>query len=91
MVVGKILIRVFSLFLGLIFLALTVFGIIAVVRIPAYVIIGAGVIIFGIVGLIVCFAGCCGAGYEKDFAEKDKMKVWVSLLILIVFRQEDIF
>jgi hypothetical protein len=33
------------------------------------------VIIFGIVCLIVCFSGCCGAGYEKDFAEKDKMKV----------------
>jgi uncharacterized membrane protein YwaF len=62
--ISKLFVRIFSISLAIVFLVISILGIVVCAR-TSYSTIGAGVIVFGVVGIAVAMAGFCGAGYEK--------------------------
>jgi hypothetical protein len=82
--ISKVFIRLFAGFLALIFGAVTILGIIVVATAPYYASLGIGVIVFGVIGLVVAFAGCCGAGFEKEETEQGT-GVKIKGFFLVVF------
>jgi hypothetical protein len=72
----------FAAFLALIFVAVTILGIILIVIANYYETLGVGLIIFGAIGVVVAFTGCCGAGFEKDNSESSGVKIKGFFLVL---------
>jgi hypothetical protein len=72
---SKIFIRSFSTLLAIIFLGLTVIGILGIIFIP-YLGLGIFLTVFGAIGLFVAISGCCGAGFESDENERALTKVF---------------
>lgn len=71
--------------MALVFLAVAILGIIAIVLVPKFRGIGVGILVFSIVGLVVSVAGLVGAGFEKNAEGEEKTtetRIKATLLVL---------
>lgn len=80
--VSTVVIRIWSVFLGLLFLAVLVLGVISIFLVSSLRGVGVGITLFGFLGIFVSIAGCIGAGFDKERKLKGQRK---ELLCLFLF------
>lgn len=82
--INKLVVRIWSIFLIAVFLAVSVLGILTMIFVKTFSNIGIGILIFGLIGLIVAITGLIGSGFQNEERNK-KTGSKIKQFLLITF------